>query len=155
MEKFLQNIVRKFIKQIDPSQIQLTEVEKGRASDLGPFADEENSIYHVYKIKYNRLTVGTVVTVTNSSTGVKYLSNIDIIAPFRSFGIGGYVLRHWFSGYYIMADNSRASKLYARLGKAYNKFTQKEFEEFLNMTGMHGVYKLDSINSVLWNRRKK
>lgn len=144
MEKLLQRIVQKFIKRADPSRIQLKEVEKGKAADWGIIADEENSFYHVYKIKYNRLTVGTVVTVINESTGVKYLSNLDIIAPFRNLGIGGYVLKHWFSGYYIMADNSRASRLYARLGKSYNKFTHKEFEEFIRMCGMHGVYKLDS-----------
>lgn len=143
MEKFLQSIVRRFIKRVDPNKIQLKEVDKGKASDWGIVQDEENSFLHVYKIKYNRLTIGTVVTLINEATGTKYLSNIDIIAPFRSLGIGGYVLKHYFSGYYIMADNSRASRLYARIGKAYNKFTRKEFEEFIDMCGMKGVYKLD------------
>lgn len=144
MEKFLQRIVRKFIKQIDPNRIQLKEVESGGADSLSSaFDDESNVVYHVYKIKYNHLTIGTVVTVINKARGIKYLSNIDIIAPFRSFGIGTYVLKHWFSGYYIMADNTRAGQLYARLGKKYNKFTRKEFEEFIQLLGMKGVYKLD------------
>lgn len=146
MEKLLQNIVRRFIKQIDTSRIQLKEVESGGADNLySSFDDEENIIYHVYKIKYNHLTIGTVVTVINKARGIKYLSNIDIIAPFRSFGIGTYVLKHWFSGYYIMADNTRAGQLYARLGKRYNKFTRKEFEEFIQLLGMKGVYKLDAL----------
>lgn len=156
MEKLLQNIVRKFIKKIDTNRIELKEVKRGNSDDLlDTFVDEGNLVYHVYKIKYNFLTIGTVVTLIDESKKIKYLSNIDIIAPFRSFGIGTYILKRYFSGYYIMADNSRASQLYARLGRAYNKFTHKEFEEFIRMCGMHGVYKLDSISPVLRRSRKK
>jgi hypothetical protein len=142
MERLLQKIVQKFIKKIDPNKLVLKKVEQGEPSTLGPFSLD--GTYYVYKIKYNHLTIGTIVTVVGNN-GVKYLSNIDIIAPFRNLGIGSYLLRHYFSGYYIMADNSRASKLYARLGKMYNKFTHKEFEDFIRLCGMHGVYKLDSI----------
>jgi hypothetical protein len=143
MEKLLQDIVKKFIKQIDFSKIKLKNVENGHADEFDE-SIADGSDYHVYQIKYNILPIGTVITITNRFTGTKYLSNIDIIAPFRSRGIGGYVLRHWFSGYYIMADNKRAAKLYARVGKVYNKFTHKEFEEFIKLAGMQGVYKLDS-----------
>lgn len=147
MEKLLQNIVKKFIKQIDFSKIKLKNVQNGHADEIDPSTEEGND-YHVYQIKYGVLTVGTVVTVTNRIEGTKYLSNIDIIAPFRSRGIGGYVLKHWFSGYYIMADNTRAGKLYARLGKVYNKFTHREFEEFIKLAGLRGVYKLDSRRAI-------
>lgn len=143
MEKLLQNIVKKFIKQIDFSKIKLKNVQNGHADEIDSSTEEGND-YHVYQIKYSVLTVGTVITVTNRIEGTKYLSNIDIIAPFRSRGIGSYVLKHWFSGYYIMADNTRAGKLYARLGKVYNKFTHREFEEFIKLAGLRGVYKLDS-----------
>jgi hypothetical protein len=151
MEKLLQNIVRKFIKQIDFNKIQLKKVEDGHADEVDSSQSEGND-YHVYKIKYNHLTIGTVVTVTNRIENTKYLANIDIIAAFRSRGIGGYVLRHWFSGYYIMADNSRAARLYARLGKIYNKFTHREFEEFVKLAGMRGVYKLDHKGAIVRHR---
>jgi hypothetical protein len=143
MEKLLQNIVKKFIKQIDFSKIKLKNVENGHADEIDPSTAEGND-YHVYQIKYGVLTIGTVVTITNRIEGTKYVSNIDIIAPFRSRGIGSYVLKHWFSGHYIMADNTRAGSLYARLGKVYNKFTHREFEEFVKLAGLRGVYKLDS-----------
>lgn len=142
MERLLQKIVRLFIKKIDPNRIQLKKVDTERANEQNDTILEPSTC-SVYKIKYNRLTIGTVVTLV-ADNGVKYLSNIDIIAPFRSLGIGRYVLSHYFSGYFIMADNSRASKLYARLGKMYNKFTNQEFNDFIRLCGMHGVYKLDS-----------
>lgn len=151
MEKLLQNIVKKFIKQIDFNKIQLKKVEDGHADEIDSSQADGND-YHVYKIKYNHLTIGTVVTVTNRIENTKYLANIDINAAFRSRGIGGYVLRHWFSGYYIMADNSRAARLYARLGKIYNKFTHKEFEEFVKLAGMRGVYKLDHKGAIMRRR---
>lgn len=54
MEKLLQNIVKKFIKQIDFNKIQLKKVEDGHADEIDSSQADGND-YHVYKIKYNHL----------------------------------------------------------------------------------------------------
>lgn len=148
MEKFLQDIVKKFVKTIEPGKISLKEVRTGKAVEDFGSEIPDDVIYHIYQIKYAFLTVGTVVTLVGRNAN--YLSNIDINPAFRSRGIGGIVLKRYFSGYYIMADNDRAGRLYARMGKAYNKFTKSEFEKFVSVVGMRGVYKLDSLK-----RRKR
>lgn len=141
MERLLQKIVLKFIKKVDFNKVKLVKVET-KPADYYDETIADGVTINIYKIKYNFLTIGTIVTLINDN-GTKYLSNIDINPAFRSMGIGGYLLKRYFSGYYIMADNDRAGRLYARLGKAYNKFTRQEFEAFLSTTGLRGVWKLD------------
>lgn len=142
MERLLQAIVRKFIKRVDFNKVKLVEVQHGPASDFDDSVTSDAD-FHVFKIKYNFLTIGAVVTIINRANGTKYLSNIDINPAFRSMGIGGYILKRYFSGYYIMADNDRTGRLYQRLGKHYSKFTRDEFEAFISTTGLRGVWKLD------------
>lgn len=141
MEKLLQKIVLKFIKSVDFNKVKLVKVET-KPADYYDETIADGVTINIYKIKYNFLTIGTIITLINNN-GTKYLSNIDINPAFRSMGIGGYLLKRYFSGYYIMADNDRAGRLYARLGKAYNKFTRQEFEAFLSTVGLKGVWKLD------------
>lgn len=141
MERLLQKIVLKFIKKVDFNKVKLVKAET-KPADYYDETIADGVTINIYKIKYNFLTIGTIVTLINDN-GTKYLSNIDINPAFRSMGIGGYLLKRYFSGYYIMADNDRAGRLYARLGKAYNKFTRQEFEAFLSTVGLKGVWKLD------------
>lgn len=144
MEKLLQKIVKKFIKTVNYSDVKL---KLAKTSDVKDVWDvfKKPATFNIYKIKFKHLTIGSVTTVVLNDKSSRYLNTIDINPAFRSMGIGGYILNHYFSGYYIMADNSRASKLYARIGKEYAKFTRQEFNEFLEITGMHGVYKLDCL----------
>lgn len=142
MENLLRKIVLKFIKRVDFNKVKLVEATKGPATEFDESVTDDAD-FHVFKIKYNFLTIGAVVTIINRVNGVKYLSNIDINPAFRSMGIGGYILKHYFSGYYIMADNDRAGRLYQRLGRHYSKFTRDEFEKFISTTGLRGVWKLD------------
>ena len=64
MEKILQNIVKKLVKQIDFTKISLQLVEEGDATEVDP-SMIDGSEYHVYKIKYGVLPIGAVTTVTN------------------------------------------------------------------------------------------
>ena len=145
MEKLLQAVCKKFIKQIDFNKVRLVKVDSGKASDLeGSIGDD--AYFEFYKIKYSVLTIGCVSVLFNKAKTIRYVNSLDINPAFRSRGIGGYILKHYFSGYYIMADNSRAGKLYARLGRSYAKMTTKELRDFLALNGMHGVWKLDSLS---------
>lgn len=145
MEKLLQAVCKKFIKQIDYNKIRLKKVDSGKADVYWGSEVGDDVYYEIYKIKYQVLTIGSIVLLFNKAKTIKYVSSIDINPAFRSRGIGGYILKHYFSGYYIMADNPRAGKLYERLGHSYAKMTTKELREFLSLNGMHGVWKLDSL----------
>lgn len=107
-----------------------------------------NVIYRLFgKIPAKIGKIETLQTIPRGkSKGLRYICRIDISSLFRGKGIGSTILRKYFSGSYLVADNPRAAKLYERLAeKQLNKFTQRESDELYKLiiaVDTYGAFKL-------------
>lgn len=99
----------------------------------------------VYSIKYKvggklPISIGTIGTWTVPG-GAKYLAGIDINWIARNNGIGTYLLKKYFSGYYILAGNQRVVSLYERLAKKrFNELSKKELKELSEIIMYYNGY---------------
>ena len=122
---------------IDYNKITLLQ-KKIREEHFGPGVSQ---VIKTFDVMYDNKRIGTVETYA-SSLGLNYISNLKVLSQFRNLGIGSYLLKKFFRGYYISAGNPRVTALYERLGKNQSKFSAKENKLLAQHMGMWGTWKI-------------
>lgn len=105
------------------------------------FGEGVSQIIKRYDILLENKKVGEIETL-ETSLGLNYVSYIGVNPAFRGKGIGGYLLKKYFRGFFISAGNQRVQSLYNRLGRNQNKFTNKENKLLARNMGMWGTWRI-------------
>lgn len=126
---------------IDYSTIKLKKVGSGKGSMYNGL-DFIVSNYNIcMDIKGVEKVIGIVDTYTFKN-GLKYVNNWKINPSMRGKGIGTYVLKKYFRGYYLYNGNDRVKSLYNRVGKPQSEFSTKENKKYLEAFASNGLFKI-------------
>ena len=124
-----------------PDQINLNDIQLKLVNKHREDFDEVSQETKVYDIMLGGKKIGKIETYHNSF-GMNYVSQFKISPQLRSKGIGSFVLKKFFKGYFISAGNPRVRSLYNRIGKGQDKFTGKENKILAQSTGMWGTWRI-------------
>lgn len=127
--------------EINLNKIKLVETAQGRGrmyNGIG-FVDTKFDIIAEIDGKEKRIGIAETNVFDN---GVKYVVNWKINPSLRGRGIGTFILKKFFRGYYLYNGNDRVKSLYERLGKPQSKFSTKENRQFLTAFSGTGLFKI-------------
>lgn len=126
---------------VDFSTLRLKKVGsgKGRMYNGLDFVVANYDICMVVKGREKRIGIIDAYTFSN---GLKYINNWKINANMRGQGIGTYILKKYFRGYYLYNGNDRVKSLYNRLGKPQSEFSTKENKKYIEAFASNGLFKI-------------
>ena len=122
---------------IDLNKVQVVLFHKHK-EEFNPGVTQEFRAYH---ITLDNKRIGRIETLS-TSFGVNYVSQFKIDSRLRGKGIGTYVLKKFFKGYFISAGNPKVQSLYNRIGKGQDKFSGKENKMLAKSMGMWGTWRI-------------